>query len=131
MGLYSKYCLASIWSRYGLSEAYCASIIWPTKQQGHKKSELHHALNHIEHEPELVKNPLIFSIANEVWHELSIFNQLYFLVKMTVEDMLRLNTLIQWHKFTKKWGGYIIINKEATAGFLTEEKESQAFWVSI
>lgn len=63
----------------------------------------------------------MFSIAYEVWHEMSIFNQLFFLVKMTIKDVLQLNTLLQWHEVTKKWGGYIIINKEATAGFYDSE----------
>lgn len=101
--------------------SYCASISWLTKQQGHRECELHYALKHIQYESELVKNPLMFSIAYEVWHEMSIFNQLFFLVKMTIKDVLQLNTLLQWHEVTKKWGGYIIINKEATAGFYDSE----------
>ncbi|MCM1227977.1 MAG: hypothetical protein NC320_11260 [Clostridium sp.] len=84
---------------------------------GTKKSEFHFALDHIKKESHLINNEFMHSIANEVRNEMSYSNQLFFLVKMTVKDILQLNSLLKWHNETDKWGGYIIINKEATTGF--------------
>lgn len=96
---------------------WCASIVWLTKQQGHKKGELYFALDHIKHSPELIRTKLMTSIANEVWHTLSIFTQLFFFVRMSVYDLLLLNSLLQWHHKSGKWGGYILLNRETTTGF--------------
>ena len=100
---------------------WCASIVWLTKQQGHKKGELYFALDHIKHNPELIHTELMKSIANEVWNTLSIFTHLFFFVKMPVYDLLLLNTLLQWHHKTGKWGGYIMLNKETTTGFYSPD----------
>lgn len=105
---------------------WCASIVWLTKQQGHKKGELYFALDHIKHNPELIHTELMASIANEVWSTLSIFTHLFFFVKMSVYDLLLLNTLLQWHHKTGKWGGYILINKEATTGFYSPDVGSSS-----
>ena len=105
---------------------WCASIVWLTKQQGHKKGELYFALDHIKHSPELIHTELMASIANEVWSTLSIFTHLFFFVKMSVYDLLLLNTLLQWHHKTGKWGGYILINKEATTGFYSPDVGSSS-----
>lgn len=105
-------------SEHSLKESeWCASIIWLTKQQGHKKGELYFALDHIKRNSELIRTELMKSIANEVWSTLSIFTHLFFFVKMAVYDLLLLNTLLQWHHKTEKWGGYIMLNKETIAGF--------------
>lgn len=96
---------------------WCASIVWLTKQQGHKKGELYFALDHIKHSPELIYTKLMASIANEVWHTLSIFTQLFFFVRMSVYDLLLMNSLLQWHHKTGKWGGYILLNRETSTGF--------------
>lgn len=96
---------------------WCASIVWLTKQQGHKKGELYFALNHIKHNPELIHTELMKSIADEVRSTLSIFTQLFFFVKMSIYELLLLNSLLQWHRKTGKWGGYIMLNKETTTGF--------------
>ena len=96
---------------------WCASIVWLTKQQGHKKGELYFALNHIRHNPELIHTELMKSIADEVRSTLSIFTQLFFFVRMSVYELLLLNSLLQWHHKTGKWGGYIMLNKETVAGF--------------
>lgn len=96
---------------------WCASIVWLTKQQGHKKGELYFALDHIKHDHESIHTKLMESIANEVWSTLSIFTQLFFFVKMSIYDVLVLNSLLQWHRKTGKWGGYIILNKETATGF--------------
>lgn len=103
---------------HSLKEAeWCASIIWLTKQQGHKKGELYFALEHIKHNPELIHTELMKSIANEVWSTLSIFTQLFFFARMSIYELLLLNSLLQWHYTTGKWGGYIMLNKETTTGF--------------
>ena len=94
-----------------------ASIVWLTKQQGHKKGELYFALNHIKHNRELIHTELMKSIANEVWCTLSILTHLFFFVRMSVYDLLLLNSLLHWHHKTKKWGGYILLNKETRTGF--------------
>lgn len=96
---------------------WCASIVWLTKQQGHKKGELYFALDHIKHDRELIHTQFMTSIANEVWSTLSDFTQLFFFVKMRVYEVLLLNSLLQWHRKTGKWGGYILLNKETAAGF--------------
>lgn len=94
-----------------------ASIVWLTKQQGHKKGELYFALNHIRHNRELIHTELMKSIANEVWCTLSFITHLFFFVRMSVYDLLLLNSLLHWHHKTKKWGGYILLNKETSTGF--------------
>ena len=105
---------------------WCASIVWLTKQQGHKKGELYFALDHIKYNPELIHTKLMESIANEVWSTLSIFTHLFFFVKMSVYDLLLLNTLLKWRHKTGKWGGYILINKEATTGFYSPDVGSSS-----
>ncbi|GEM_PF-4267071 len=94
-----------------------ASIIWLTKQQGHKKGELYFALNHIERNSELIHTNLMRSIADEVLCTLSFLTHLFFFVRMSIYDLLLLNSLLQWHHKTKKWGGYILLNRETRTGF--------------
>ena len=93
------------------------SIVWLAKQQGHTLTELCYALDTIRHGGYGIKSKLIHSIAYEVWHALCCYTQLYFPLKMTVEELLTLNSLMHWSKTTKKWGGYIIINQESACGF--------------
>ena len=94
-----------------------ASIVWLAKQQGYRLSQLQFALKNIVKNRDLIKNEFLESAANEVWHEMCDENQLFCLVKMTIEDMLIINSLMRWRRETKKWAGYIVINTDARVGF--------------
>lgn len=111
---------------------WCASIVWLTKQQGHKKGELYFALDHIQDDRESIHTQFMASIANEVWSTLSDFTQLFFFVKMCVYEVLLLNSLLQWHRKTRKWGGYILLDKETTTGFYASiEGSSSALGIQL
>lgn len=112
-------CIYPAYDRYYSFEEVIheSPIVWIAKQQGHKASEVGFALKHIVNNPEKITNGFIKSLAYEVWHEMCDTNQLYFFAKMTISDVLILNSLMKWSYETKKWGGYIILNKEATTGF--------------
>lgn len=94
-----------------------SSIVWLAKQQGYRLSQLQFALKNIVEHRELINNEFLESAAYEVWHEMCDENQLFCLVKMTVEDMLIINSLMRWRRETKKWAGYIVINTDAKVGF--------------
>ena len=94
-----------------------SSIVWLAKQQGYRLSQLQFALKNIVKHRELINNEFLESAAYEVWHEMGDENQLFCLVKMTVEDMLIINSLMRWRRETKKWAGYIVINTDAKVGF--------------
>ena len=105
-----------------------ASMVWLVKQQGHSIAELGFALKNIVRTPYKIKNPFVRSVANEVYHEMCNENILTFLVKMTVRDMLIINSAIKWRRITKKWGGYIIINKDSSAGFFSSSYGSTSLF---
>ena len=104
-------------AEYPLGKEGSPSILWLTKQQGHKKGELHHALKHIVKHPERIENPFIKSLAQEVRHQMCSCNPLVFFLPATVYDVLVLNSLMRWAHDTKKWGGYIVLSSDTTAGF--------------
>lgn len=93
-----------------------ASIVWLTKQQGHTKRELSDALHRIrDHDNGL--QGYLKSAAYEVWHELSCENQLCFLVEMTLEQAMLIQTAVQWDKRTRQWSGYVVLDQKTRAGF--------------
>lgn len=96
-----------------------SSIVWLAKQQGYRLSQLQFALKNIEKHRELINNEFLESVANEVWHEMCDENQLFCLVKMTVEDMLIINSLMRWRREAKKWAGYLVINTDAKVGLFS------------
>ena len=96
-----------------------AGIAWLTHQQGYKKQELNSYIHVIDNKwrRETLPQGFLFSAAYEIWHEMSEVNPLTFLVKMKLKDLLLLNELIKWGRRTKKWNGYLNIDKRTRTGF--------------
>lgn len=85
-----------------------ASLVWLAKQQGYTKEQLWNALLQGEVE---YPNGFIESVVSEVANTHSGMNALTFLVKTTLEELLKINELIK-----SKNNGKIFINKGATCG---------------
>lgn len=103
--------------QYNLEEvADDASIVWLTRQQGHKIGELYFALDHIKHESGRIRTEFMKSIAKEVWHVSGTSNQLFFFASMSVYDMLLLNALRVWSDVTRHWGGYLLLDEDVAVG---------------
>lgn len=94
-----------------------ASIVWLTKQQGYTKKDLAYGLHLKEyHIPDMEKGYLK-SVVYEVWHELSSQNQLFFLVEMPLEEMMLIAAAAEWGESSRKWSGYVVLDKETCTGF--------------
>ena len=93
-----------------------ASIVWLTRQQGHKKRELADALYHVK-KKRWPPEGYIRSTAYEVWNEFSSMNQLCFLLELPLEQILLIQTAVEWHRRTRKWPGYIILDRHTRTGF--------------
>lgn len=111
---------------YGYHIADEASIAWLTHQQGYSKRELNAYLHVIDEDEKRawLKPGFLYSAAMEIWHELSDYNQVCFLVKMKFKDLLLLEALRKWGLETKKWNGYIILDKETRTGFYDQSSGS-------
>lgn len=101
-----------------------ASIVWLTKQQGYKKRELAGALHLGRQERIDMEEGYLKSAVYEVWHGLTLFNQLFFFLKLSLEDMMLITTAVQWHYRTKNWAGYIVLDRETRAGFFDRSSGS-------
>ncbi len=126
---YSEYTLNTVYPAY-LGEDYDSmnkgqfkdsSIMWLTRRQGYKQSQLRNALYSIKDKnaSSLIKSPYLYSAAKEVWNELSIFNQLGFFVIVPIKELLLLITMEKWGKQHKKWPGYILLDSSVRCGFYT------------
>ena len=108
---------------YGYRLVEWTSIVWLTKQQGYKKTELNRLMHTIEkmdsadREKLKAEKPYLFSTAYEIWHELSEFNVLTFFVKMKMKDAILLYELKNWGLRTKNWNGYVMIDRATRTGF--------------
>lgn len=95
-----------------------ASIVWLSRQQGYKKSELAAALDKGDMKgPQGFLESLRVELANCTTH----MNALTFLVKMSLSELMTLNRLInESEKAAKEQSktncGYIVIDKAASAG---------------
>lgn len=89
-----------------------ASIVWLAKQQGYTKEILK---KHLYGEASF--SYCLYSIMDEVNNQYSVINPLCFTMGMKLKDLIIIVELKQWHKETGKWGGYLILNKDAVCGF--------------
>ena len=98
-----------------------ASLVWLAKQQGYSKSQLRAAMND---DLENVSNSFLKSCNNELYNLPSHMSTLTFLAKMTVEQLLSVNELVNLQETdgrkydTRKipYCGYIVIDKNAETG---------------
>lgn len=93
-----------------------ASILWLTRQQGHTRRELSAALHRIA-SPDHGLEGFLKSAAREVQNELSCQNQLCFLVMMPLEQAMLIQTAVEWGWRTRRWNGYLVLDREGRAGF--------------
>lgn len=115
-GVYPSYC-----GRYEDRIDSKASIVWLAKTQGYTKTQLWKALREGD-----MANPKGFleSMRVELANVASHMNTLTFLVRMKLEDLMRLNELIKYcekdgHNYdaTKRpYSGYIVIDKNTETG---------------
>lgn len=100
-----------------------ASILWLARQQGYKKSELWKMLSKETTKPEERKG-FLYSVRSEVENTPSGTQQLTFLVKMTLEQLIELNELIKLQDRNGKnydtrknpYCGYIVLDKKTETG---------------
>lgn len=111
---------------YGYRIADEASIAWLTRQQGYKKQELNSYLHSIDDKDKrsCLKLGFLYSAAMEIWHELSDYNQVCFLSKMKLKDIILLSEMKNWGYKTRNWNGYIIIDKMTRTGFFDRSSGS-------
>ena len=107
-----------------------SSIMWLTRRQGYKQADLREA-QHLVKEAANAKDPLtvisspyLYSAAMEIWHELSIFNQLGFFIQLPLWQLLLLVTMQRWGEARKKWPGYILLDKKTRCGFFSTDDGS-------
>lgn len=93
-----------------------ASIAWLTKQQGYRKRDLSYGLHCVEDKDNDLHG-YIKSAAYEIWHELTGQNQLFFLLELTLEQIMLLFTCVQWKRHTGNWPGYVVLDKSTRTGF--------------
>jgi len=97
-----------------------ASLLWLTRQQGYKKSELKKALADRGNS----QSPLLKSIYRETLNCSSHMNALVFLVKMTLEEYFNLHDGINKERernksyyLSERTGrGYLVLSKDTTCG---------------
>lgn len=98
-----------------------SSIVWLAKNQGVKKNELKKALTSANKED---LSTFLKSVRAEVANASSHMNVLTFLVEMTLEELLKLNELInlqdvngrKYDATKRPYCGYIVIDKKTTTG---------------
>ena len=98
-----------------------AGIVWLAKQQGYKKGEFRRAMNKGD-----LKDPKGFlqSMRQELANLPSSMSTVTFLVKMTLEDLIRLNELIRlqdrngrhYDATENPYCGYIVLDKKTETG---------------
>lgn len=101
---------------HSILESPQASILWLSKQQGHKLGELIHALRNIEDHASCISSPFLYSLAKEVYELQTVMSHLFFFIELPLRQILYLNALINWRRQYKKWGGYIVLNSNVSAG---------------
>lgn len=107
-----------------------SSIMWLTRRQGYSQAQLREALYSVKRDAKEadIDDPsswsYLFSAAMEVWHELSIFNQLGFFVRLPLRELLLLDAMQRWGGRNKKWPGYILLDRKTTCGFFTTSEGS-------
>ena len=102
-----------------------SSIMWLTRRQGYKQAQLNKARYRIE-EASRLKDPrkvipseYLFSAANEIWNEQSIFNQLGFFALAPLREALLMATMQRWGRKNGKWPGYVLLDKSVRCGFFS------------
>ena len=102
-----------------------ASIMWLTRRQGYSRADLREAQYSVqeavkEEDPQtVIPSRYLFTAAMEIWHELSIFNQLGFFVTLSLEELLLIREMQRWGKEKKKWQGYVLLDKGTRCGFFS------------
>lgn len=100
-----------------------ASILWLARQQGYKKSELWNMLSKETTEPSERKG-FLYSVRSEVANTSSGLQQLTFLVRMTLKQLIELNELIKlqdrngrnYDARKNPYCGYIVLDKKTETG---------------
>ena len=114
------------WEEYEWQYRDCfdrSSIMWLTRRQGYKQSDLRRAQHDIEDalkldDPlKLIPSPYLLSAATEICGELSYINQLGFFILTPLRDLLLMWTLKHWAAVHHKWPGYLLLDKGTTCGF--------------
>lgn len=102
-----------------------SSIMWLTRRQGYTQAQLNEARYRIK-EASRLKDPralipseYLFSAAYEIWHELSIFNQLGFFVLVPLREALLMAGMQRWGWKNRKWPGYVLLDTSVRCGFFS------------
>lgn len=101
-----------------------ASILWLARQQGYTKTQLWKVLSADSRDDVADQGDFLLSMREEVANCCSQCQQLHFLVRMTFEECIELNTLIKLqdrngkHYDTRKnpYCGYIVLDKSTETG---------------
>ena len=112
------------WGEYEYEYRGCfgqSSIMWLTRRQGYKQADLREAQHLVKEDSavSLIKSKYLYSAANEIWGEYTIYNQLGFFLKIPLKDVLLLKAMQRWGETMAKWPGYILISKDVRCGFFT------------
>lgn len=119
------YTLNTIFPHYGANEKWTidekSSILWLARQQGYNKTQLKKALKPSD---DKLPDGFLKSVRTELLNCSTQMNTLTFLVKMTLQEIIELNALVELqdkngHKYdaTKRpYCGYIILGKNTECG---------------
>ena len=102
-----------------------ASIIWLTKQQGYRKGDLKKVLSGSNEKSE---SKFLKSVRRELLELPSYMSTVTFLVRMTLEDLITLSSLIQmqdrnghfWDATKNPYCGYIVLDKNTMTGLYNQ-----------
>ncbi|MDO5326829.1 MAG: hypothetical protein Q4G00_08910 [Clostridia bacterium] len=102
-----------------------SSIMWLTRRQGYTQAQLNEARHRVEEasrhkDPrKVIPSEYLFSAANEIWNELSVFNQLGFFALMPLREALLMAAMQRWGRENGKWPGYVLLDKSVRCGFFS------------
>ena len=130
---YADYMLHVTYPAYGwqdyegeyASQFRNSGIMWLTRRQGYKQAQLRQAQHLVEKacrekDPlSVISSPYLYSAAMEIWHELSLVNQLGFFLLVPLREALLMETMKRWGEREKKWPGYLLLDKSTPCGFFS------------
>ena len=102
-----------------------SSIMWLTRRQGYTQARLREAQHNVKRAAELpdphtlIPSKYLYSAAMEIWHELSIYNQLGFFVRVPLKEALLAVSMQICGKRSGKGQGYFLLDRSTTCGFFT------------
>ena len=101
-----------------------SAIMWLTRRMGYSRKQLRQAqylIRDVVGKPDPVAeigSRYLYSMAMEIWHELSDVNQLSFFALMPVRELLLLKRMKDWGRAHRKWPGYVLLDKGTRCGFI-------------